>query len=186
MNLIASLQTILTRPHLRVTSISGNVVLLAAMGAGPVLAPHVGRHVSPPAPTSVSTTSGPSDSSEVVDALARFHAALAAGDSAAAIRLLASDALIIEGGDVQTRADYQAHHLPADIAYARAVPSTRTVTKVVMRGEMASVTTTSATQGTYRERPVNSVGAELAVLVRAPTVGWQIQSIHWSSHAKRP
>ena len=125
------------------------------------------------------------DSASAVAAVARFHGALAAGDSATALGLLASDALIIESGDVQTRAEYRSHHLPADIVFAAAVPSIRTVTQVTINGDVAWITATSSTKGTYHDRPVNSVGAELTVLSRTSS-GWQIRSVHWSSHAKRP
>lgn len=86
------------------------------------------------AATLTSTPAHASDSADVVGALAKFHGALAAGDSAGALALLSPDALILESGGVQTRADYQAHHLAADIEFARAVPSTRTVTRVTVEG----------------------------------------------------
>lgn len=135
------------------------------------------RHAPPPARVSA-------DSAIAVAAVARFHAALASGDSATALGLLATDAVIIESGDVQTRAEYRSHHLPADIIFAAAVPSIRTVTQVTISGDVAWITATSSTKGTYRDRPVNSVGAELTVLSRTSS-GWQIRSVHWSSHAKR-
>src|SRR5690242_11715749 len=68
-----------------------------------------------------------SDSTDVVGVAARFHAALAAGDSAAALALLASDVTILEAGATETLADYRAHHLSADIEFAKALPSQRTV-----------------------------------------------------------
>ena len=44
-----------------------------------------------------------------------FHAALTAGNTAAAARLLAEQALIFESGEVEHgKAEYVAHHLPAD------------------------------------------------------------------------
>ena len=135
------------------------------------------RHASPPARVAA-------DSAIVVATVARFHAALAAGDSATALGLLALDALIIESGDVQTRAEYRTHHLPADIMFAAAVPGTRTITHVTISGDVAWIAATSVTQGTYRDRPVNSVGAELTVLSRTSS-GWQIRAVHWSSHTKR-
>lgn len=125
-----------------------------------------------------------SDSTDVVAAVARFHSALASGDSAAALALLATDALILESGEMQTRAEYRSHHLPADIAFAAAVPSTRTVAQIVVRGDAAWVTSTSATQGTFNGRSVNSAGVELVVLARTAS-GWQIRAIHWSSRARR-
>jgi hypothetical protein len=43
------------------------------------------------------------------------------GDSAAVLAFLAPDAVIIERGEVETLAEYRAHHLPAGIAFARSV-----------------------------------------------------------------
>ena len=125
------------------------------------------------------------DSADVVTTVARFHGALAAGDSATALALLADDALIVESGGIETRADYRAHHLPADIAFARAVASKRAVTRVTVIGDVAWVVATSTSQGEANGRQVNSSGAELVVLRRVGKV-WQIAAVHWSSRARRP
>jgi ketosteroid isomerase-like protein len=109
-----------------------------------------------------------------------FHDALAQGDSLAALRLLADDVTVLESGGLETRAEYRGHHLPGDIAFARAVPSTRTEPVVVVQGDVAWIVGTSRTTGTYRDRPVNSAGAELMVLTRTPD-GWRIRAVHWSS-----
>lgn len=133
---------------------------------------------------SVLTRLTPSDSSDVVRVVEAFHAALAAGDSAAALRLLAADVVIQESGGVESRADYAQHHLPGDIAFARAVPSIRSGARVVIVGDAAWTSATSTTKGTYRERTINSLGAELMVLSRTKGV-WQIRAIHWSSRTPR-
>ena len=122
------------------------------------------------------------DSADVVAAVARFHGALAAGDSATALTLLSPDAVILESGDLETHDEYRAHHLPADIAFVKAVMSERTVRRAVVRGSMAWVASTSTIRGNYHDRIINSADAELVVLVRAD-VGWRISAIHWSSHA---
>lgn len=125
-----------------------------------------------------------SDSGDVVATVARYHAALSAGDSLGALALLSEDVTILESGGVETRADYRAHHLSADIEFAKAVPSQRTVTGAKVRGDVAWVTGTSTTQGEFRGRPVNSVGAELMVLSREGSA-WKIRAIHWSSRTRR-
>src|SRR5215211_6274960 len=61
------------------------------------------------------------DSADVVAAVMKYHAALASGDSAAALTLLTDDVTVLESGSVESRADYRAHHLPADIEFARTV-----------------------------------------------------------------
>lgn len=124
------------------------------------------------------------DSLAVVAALGAFHAALAAGDSAAALRILSPDAVVLESGGIETLAEYRAHHLPADIAFARALPSTRSVVRVTVAGEQAWVASTSTTRGEFRGRQINSAGAELATLRRSGG-NWRITSIHWSSRTVR-
>jgi ketosteroid isomerase-like protein len=126
-----------------------------------------------------------SDSADVLAVAAKFHASLAAGDSAGALALLATDVTILESGGIETLADYRAHHLSADIEYAKAVPSQRTVTLVRVIGDVAWVSATSTTQGEFRGRPVNSAGAELMVLSRDRGT-WKIRAIHWSSRRRTP
>jgi ketosteroid isomerase-like protein len=124
------------------------------------------------------------EAGRVVSAVAAFHAALAAGDSLAALELLAADAQVLESGTTETLAEYRAHHLPADIAFAQAVPSERRILRVVVVDSIAWLTATSHAQGTYRGRSVNSDGAELMVLVRSAD-RWRIRAIHWSSRSRR-
>src|SRR5688572_11293571 len=78
-----------------------------------------------------------SDSSAVVAVVTRYHAAMAAGDSATALALLAPDAVVLESGGIETRDQYRAGHLPADIGFARAVASQRSAIRVTIRGEVA-------------------------------------------------
>ncbi|MEX0908905.1 MAG: nuclear transport factor 2 family protein, partial [Gemmatimonadaceae bacterium] len=121
-----------------------------------------------------------------VDAqLAVVHAARAAGDSAAALSYLDDDVVVLESGGVETREEYRSHHLPADIAFARAVPANRAPMRVRVQGDVAWVSSTSVTQGEFNGRAVNSTGAELMVLRRTES-GWKISAIHWSSRARRP
>jgi len=124
------------------------------------------------------------DSSEVARAVAAYHTAEAAGDSAAMLALLDEDAVILESGGVETKVDFRAHHLAADIAFIRAVKIERSPIRVRVRGDAAWATSTSTAQGTLNGRTVNSAGAELMVLARTPA-GWKITAIHWSSRARR-
>jgi uncharacterized protein (TIGR02246 family) len=127
---------------------------------------------------------GPGDSAAVAAVVERYHRALADGDSAAALALLAPDAVILESGGLETRDQYRSHHLPGDIQFARAVRSERANVRVVVQGDVAWVSSTSVTQGSYRERAIDSAGAELMVLARTAE-GWKIRAIHWSSRARR-
>jgi ketosteroid isomerase-like protein len=124
------------------------------------------------------------DSAAVVATVERFHAAVVAGDSTLALSLLASDALVLESGGIETREEFRAHHLPADIAFAQAVKTERGPMHVFVRGDVAWVSSTSTTTGEYRGRQVNSAGAELVVLARVGRE-WKISAIHWSSRARR-
>ena len=127
----------------------------------------------------------PGDSTAVVAAAARFHDALAKGDSAGALAQLGDSAIVLESGDMETRAEYRAHHLAADIEFSRAVATTRTVRGVRVLGDAAWLVATSESRGTFRGRAVSSAGTELLVLERGPD-GWRIVAIHWSSHRLAP
>ncbi len=122
----------------------------------------------------------PSDSMAVAAVVDRYHHALAAGDSAAALALLSPNAIILERGGVESLREYRSHHLPADIAFARALKATRSPLHVTIRGDVAWTNATSTTRGPYRGKPVNSAGAESMVLTRGAD-GWTISAIHWSS-----
>jgi hypothetical protein len=132
------------------------------------------------AQTRAATTS---DSADAASTVAHFHRALAAGDSVAVLALLDPAARILESGGVETVADYRAHHLASDVAYARAVPAKRGPVRVTVRGDVAWATSTSESVGEFRGRAVSSVGAELMVLTRMPH-GWRISAIHWSSRRR--
>lgn len=125
-----------------------------------------------------------SDSVAVVATVDAYDRALSSGDRAAALALLAADAVVLESGGVETRDEYRAHHLSGDIEFARAVTSVRTPLRVVVRGDVAWAWSTSTSQGEFRGRAVNSQGAELMVLSREAS-GWKIRAIHWSSRARR-
>lgn len=89
-----------------------------------------------------------------------------------------------ESGGLETREQYLSHHLPGDMAFAAAVTRTPTLTQVVVEGEVAWVTSTTRTEGTFRDREINTHGAELMVLSRHES-GWRIRAIHWSSRQAR-
>ena len=125
----------------------------------------------------------PGDSAAVAAIVVKFHASLAVADSAAALALLADDAVILESGGVESRAEYRSHHLRSDIQYEQAVKIDRGPILVRIRGDVAWTSSTSHAQGEMSGRAVNSRSAELMVLVRTP-VGWRISAIHWSSQRR--
>jgi ketosteroid isomerase-like protein len=124
------------------------------------------------------------DSAAVAEVVHRFHAALAAGDSVTALQLLRDDAVILESGGTESKQEYRSHHLPSDIAFARAIRPDAGPMRVQVRGDAAWATSTSIVRGTFRDRPVNSQTVELMVLERTAQ-GWRIAAIHWSSRALR-
>lgn len=125
-----------------------------------------------------------SEAEEVAASVERFHAALASGDAKAAMNLLAPDAVILESGDAESRAEYEREHLPEDIKFAQAVHNVRSDIHVEINGNTAWLTGHSKSQGTFEGKPVNSTGVELAVLTRTHD-GWRIRAIHWSSRKSR-
>lgn len=135
--------------------------------------PHAG-HVMP---------AGPSDSAQVASLVGDFHAALERGDSTAALALLSPDVAIVESGDVETLAEYRAHHLPADIAFAKAIKASRQPRGVTVAGDVAYSVATSSTKGTYKDRAVDSQGAEL-IVARKIEGRWKIAAIHWSTRRR--
>lgn len=131
-------------------------------------------------PSAAALAQAHSDSAAVAAAVERYHKALSQGDSIAALALLSPTAVIAESGGIESLREYRSHHLPADIAFARAVKSTRAPVLVSIRGDVAWTIGSSATRGTYGGKPINSVGAELMVLTRSDGK-WAISAIHWSS-----
>lgn len=120
------------------------------------------------------------DAAAVVDA---FHLALVKGDTKAAAAMFADDALIFEeGGAERSKAEYAAHHLPADIEFSKAVVATVTRRNGGSDGAFAWVASEGRNKGIFRGKPVNRVTTE-TVLLRKKEAGWEIVHVHWSSAA---
>jgi len=129
-------------------------------------------------------TQSAADEAGVLAVVRGFHSALTAGDPAKALALVAEDAVFLEAGGVETRAQYAKDHLPADIEFEKGVSITRSPIRVVVAGDAAWATSTSEVTGTYQGRAVDSLGTELMVLSRAPA-GWRIRAVHWSSRPRK-
>ena len=115
---------------------------------------------------------------EVVDA---FHAALSAGDSAAALGFLSPDVVIFEsGGAEMSREEYRSRHLGADMEFSQSTAREITERRAEAGADVAVVLTRSTTSGTFRDREIDSTGVETMVLVLTND-SWTIQHIHWSS-----
>ena len=125
------------------------------------------------------------DSAAVATTVQSFHAALSAGDSTTVLDLLSADARIVEGGGVETRAEYRSGHMRGDMRFASAVSREIESIRVVVLGDVAWATSTNVTQGESRGRTIDSQGAELMVLTRERD-GWKIRAVHWSSRSRTP
>jgi len=122
----------------------------------------------------------PSDKDSIAAAVVSFHGALAQGDRAAVLSILAPDTIILESGGSQTRAEYEREHLGEDIAFARATTTTRSPLVIRQEGNCSWTTTATHTTGAFNGRKIDSIGAELIVLTRSES-GWRIRAIHWSN-----
>ncbi len=119
--------------------------------------------------------------SEPKDAVAAFHAALAAGDQARATELLAPDVTIYESGHVErSRAEYASHHLPADIKFAQT--STRKVLQQTERRDrnLAVIWAETETLTKLKGKDVRILGTETTLLQKTGDT-WTIVHVHWSS-----
>lgn len=141
-------------------------------------APATGHDPAPSMASSAVVTAAARPAALVVD---RFHAALRKGDTSLALALLTEDALIFEGGGVESgKAEYAAHHLGADAEFSAAVPSTRIRRWGRAAGPVAWIATESRTNGTFRGRQIVARNTETMILRRVGG-SWKIAHIHWSS-----
>ena len=115
--------------------------------------------------------------------VSRFHTAVASGNAAAAMAVVGADAVFLEAGSVETRAEYEKNHLPADIEFEKDVPMKRSALRVVVSGDAAWATCTTELKGTFQARAIDSIGTEMMVLSRTAG-GWQIRAVSWSSRAR--
>lgn len=115
------------------------------------------------------------------ETLEAFHQALASGDRAGALVLLAPDVAIHESGFVErSRDEYAGHHLGGDMEFART--TTRKVLRQTERidGNTAVVWEETETTGTSRGKPVQLLGTGTAVFEKKGD-SWVIVHVHWSS-----
>ena len=128
---------------------------------------------------SCSSASVPSES-EVISAVEAFYGAIKKGDASAAMGVIAPDAVFLESGKLETRAEYEMNHLPADIEFESEVTGKRGPMQVKFDGNTAWVIAMTEYDGKFQGDPVSFVSAQLVVLTR-DAGRWMIRSIHWSS-----
>lgn len=136
-----------------------------------------------PAAKAVHQIALPASARGAASTVDRFHAALHRGDTRSAAALLADDALIFEEGGVErSKAEYVAHHLPADAGFSQVVDSIVVRRTGGSNGAVAWIATEGRMTGTYRGKAVDRVITETMLLRRAGG-SWKIVHIHWSSGA---
>ncbi len=168
-----------TRDIARGTAGVGTLLALTALIVTPTAA-HPGAHKTAPAPAKAAP-SVPVATSNAVDTVMAFHAALVQGDTDAALALMAENALIFESGGVErSRAEYAGHHLKADAEFSAAMRRTLVDRLSGEDGNTAWVMSVETVTGSFRNRAINSRSVE-TMLLRRIDKQWRIVHIHWSS-----
>ncbi len=121
------------------------------------------------------------DNAAITKTFESFYGAMKAAKPADAMKLIAPDAVFLESGNLETRAQYESNHLPADIDFEKQVTGKRGLLSITIEGNTAWVIATTEYKGTFENAPVNFVSAQLMVLTRQQGE-WKIRSIHWTSH----
>lgn len=157
----------------------GPLLALATLIVTPISA-HPGANKTATAPAK-DAPSVPTATSTAVDTVLAFHAALAKGDTDAALALMAENALIFESGGVErSRGEYAGHHLKADAEFSAAVRRTLVDRSSGEEGNTAWVMSVEKVTGSFRKRAINSRSVE-TMLLRRLDKQWRIVHIHWSS-----
>jgi len=119
----------------------------------------------------------PLDASEFMK---HFHDSVASGDSLEVASALADDVSIAEGGRVQTRAEYLSHHFRSDAAFLGSITRDPVSSVERISGNATVVVSTTRLHGSFRDRSIDMISVETAVLEHSEET-WKIVSIHWSS-----
>ena len=126
------------------------------------------------------TAPAPPKESDIAAVVDKFYGAVKAGDKKAVMQLIAPDAVFVESGKIETRAEYEANHLPADIEFESQVKGTRGPSKVTFDGSGNAAWVISRAE--YDEgNPEKYINTQLMVLTR-DAGEWRIRSISWSSN----
>lgn len=116
-----------------------------------------------------------------LETVTAFHEALSTGKADAATIFLSPTINIFESGYVErSRDEYAGHHLPGDIAFAKATSQTVVRQNERVEGNIAIVTRETETKGKFKGTDVHSFGTETAVLEKQGDK-WVITHVHWSS-----
>jgi ketosteroid isomerase-like protein len=112
---------------------------------------------------------------------AKLGDAIKAGDVDVLRTLIGPDVLIFESGGIESSlAEYESHHMPADIAFMKAMKSELISRRVIEAGDTAIVMTQSRLTGEYKDKEMDLSSTETLVMEKADG-HWKIVHIHWSS-----
>ena len=110
-----------------------------------------------------------------------FHAALNSGDEQTVMAVLSPDVLIFESGGAElSRAEYASHHMKSDMAFLAQMGHEEISQAASEQGDTAWIVTESRIYGRYKDKDIDIVSTETAVLKRGDD-GWKIVHLHWSS-----
>lgn len=130
------------------------------------------------APTTVRQISGPAEA-----ALQSFQDALQIGNREVALRWLAPEVTITEGGTTDASRDaYALEHMATDMTFLKTAKVVIVDRQVHPGADSAHIMTTSRATGRAGEIPVDVMVSESAV-VRLTPIGWRIVNIEWSTEA---
>ena len=120
-----------------------------------------------------------------VFALNTFRAAINSGDRQTLMAGLSPDVLIFEsGGAERSRAEYASHHMKSDMAFHAQMGHDGISQNASEQGDTAWIVTESRIYGRYKEKDIDIVSTETAVLKRGAD-GWKIVHLHWSSRQQQ-
>jgi ketosteroid isomerase-like protein len=107
--------------------------------------------------------------------------AIATGDVDTLRSLIAADVLIFESGGAETSlAEYEGHHMPADMAFMKSMDRELLSQRVIESGDSAIVVTRSRVRGMYKEKEIDLSSTETLVMKKEGG-DWKVVHIHWSS-----
>ena len=133
---------------------------------------------------SCSSVQSPAEAeADVKAALESFYAAIKRGDSAGAMAVIGPEAMFVESGRLETRAEYEMNHLPLDIGFEKQVNGTREYKQLKVAGDTAWAIAATEFKGTFEGSELHFISSQLAVLSKQTDGRWLISSIHWSSRA---
>jgi ketosteroid isomerase-like protein len=89
--------------------------------------------------------------------------------------------LIFEsGGAERSREEYASHHMNSDMAFLQQMQRDVTSQDESVKGDTAWVVTETRIHGHYKDKDIDVVSIETAVLELGED-GWKIVHLHWSS-----